>query len=90
MGEVFDLGVWNKAVREASCGVVSPALLPAERRKWERELAKLTTPEKCLAASAAIEVLLRMQESAQCAPQCSVAVSQNVGRNACDARNCAG
>lgn len=58
MGVEFDLKVWSAEVQTAAQGVISPALLSMERRKWEKALAKLTTPDKCLAATAAIEQLL--------------------------------
>lgn len=55
----FDLKVWAAEVQEAAHGVINPALLSVERRKWEKILAKLTTPDKCLAATRAIGWLLR-------------------------------
>lgn len=59
----FDLVEWCDSMETAACGVVNPALLPQERRRWERELAKLTTPEKCiLAASRARAVVSELQK----------------------------
>lgn len=61
----FDLVEWCKAVEVAAGGVINPALLPSERRKWERELAKLTTPEKCLLVSSMTVAVIESLQTAE-------------------------
>lgn len=61
--EKFDLGKWCEDVEDAAKGAVNPMLLPKDRRKWERELEKLTTPGVCLHVVTAIKFLTK-QESA--------------------------
>lgn len=58
MAPEFDLEDWCEDVATAVRCIVSPALLPQERRKWERALAKLTTPEKCLYVSETVKGLI--------------------------------
>lgn len=65
MKEAFDLVEWCGAVEVAAGGVVNPALLPAERRKFERELAKLTTPEKCLCVSLMTRDVIKALQTAE-------------------------
>lgn len=60
--EPFDLGKWCDAVDNAAHGVINPMLLPKDRRKWEKELAGLTTPGKCIQAMGELrELILKIE-----------------------------
>lgn len=62
--EFVDIGKWCDDVEKAAAGVINPALLPAERRKWERVLAELVTPGYCICVVEHIRGLIRDLEKA--------------------------
>lgn len=65
MVPAFDVEQWCNDVETAVNCIVNPALMPSQRRKWERALAKLTTPEKCLYVSETFKGVLNSLREAE-------------------------
>lgn len=59
----FDLASWSEALLAAASGAVNPAFLPGQRRKCERELVVLTTPQNCICAVMEIKHLIAVEKN---------------------------